>query len=67
MTKRRRRFKHTTSLQERLAAFAEEARRKAVHLPAGRERFDLLKKARQADTAARLEAWINCSGMQAPT
>jgi hypothetical protein len=65
--KRRRRFKHTASLQERLAAFAEEARQKASQLPAGRERFDLLKKARRADTAARLDAWMNSSDLQPPT
>ncbi len=67
MIKRRRRFKHTTSLQERLGAFAEEARQKASHLPPGSERFSLLKKARQAETAARLDAWINPNDLQAST
>ena len=59
MTDRRRRIRQITSLRERLAAFAEQARAKASHLPPGSERFELLKKARQADTAARIDAWIN--------
>jgi hypothetical protein len=66
MTKVRRRFKQTTSLQARLAAFAEEARERASRLPHGSERYDLLKKARQADITARLVAWINSPGMQPP-
>ncbi len=66
MVKRRRRFKQTTSLQERLIAFAKEAREQASNLPAGSEKLDLLKKARQADTAARLDAWINSRGLQPP-
>ena len=66
MTDRRRRVKQITSLQERLAAFAEEARTKASHLPPGSERLELLRKARQADTAARIDAWINSSDLRSP-
>ena len=66
MNKRRRRFKQTTSLHERLIAFAHEAREKASGLPAGHERQDLLKKAGQADTAVRLEEWISSPGSQPP-
>lgn len=54
----RRRFKQTTSLRDRLASFAKEAREKASQLPLGPERDDLLKKARQADTASHLEDWL---------
>ena len=63
---KRRRFKQTESLQDRLVAFAKEARNKAEHLPVGIEREDMLKKARQADTAAHLENWINSPGLQPP-
>jgi len=66
MTDRRRRFRHISSLQDRLAAYAEEARVKASHLPPGTEKFELLRKARQADTAARIDAWINSAGLQPP-
>ena len=66
MIKRRRRVKQTTSLHERLIAFAHEAREKASSLPAGHEKQDLLKKAGQADTAVRLEEWISSPGSQPP-
>jgi hypothetical protein len=62
----RNRFKQTTSLQERLFAFAEKSREKASHLPPGLERHDLLEKAREADTTARLEDWIRSPCLQPP-
>jgi len=48
---KRRRFHQTKSLQDRLAAWAEEVREQAAKLPPGPERDALLKKLRQADTA----------------
>jgi hypothetical protein len=63
---RRRRFKQTTSLKERLVSFAKEVRNKASRLPPGFERDTLLKKASQADTAAHLEEWANSPGLQPP-
>ena len=63
--KARRRFVQTTSLRDRLTAYAEEARRKAKFV-IGRERDELLKKARQADTAAHLDDWANSPGLQPP-
>lgn len=62
----RRRFKETVSLDDRLAAFVDEARRRASELPPGAERDALLKKARQADTAMHLESWANSPGLQPP-
>lgn len=47
------------SLQDRLAAFAQEARDKASSLPPGDERLQLLKKAHQADTASHIDEMIN--------
>jgi hypothetical protein len=64
---KRRRFHQTKSLQDRLAAWAEEVREQAAKLPAGPERDALLKKLRQADTAAHLEDWANSPGLQPPT
>lgn len=66
MVVRRRRFKQTTSLQDRLASFAQEARKKALELPPGHEKQNLLKRARQADTAARLDSWIASPGLRPP-
>ena len=64
---KRRRFHQTRSLTDRLAAWAEEVREQAAKLPAGPERDALLKKLRQADTAAHLEDWANSPGLQPPT
>lgn len=61
----RKRFKQTTSLKDRLAAFAEEARGKAKSLH-GAERDELLRKARRADTAAHIDDWMNSSELQPP-
>ncbi|MBR0970464.1 MULTISPECIES: hypothetical protein [Bradyrhizobium] len=52
---RRRRVQQTTSLQERLAEFARTIREKAESLPDGKERDELLKRLRSADTASTLD------------
>jgi hypothetical protein len=64
---KRRRFRQTESLQDRLAAFAREAREQAAILPPGPDKEDLLKRARQAETASHIDEWANSSGLQAPT
>jgi hypothetical protein len=51
---KRRRFKQTLSLQDRLAAFAGEMRESAAAMPPGPERDNLLKRAGQADNALDL-------------
>ena len=63
---KRRRVKQSESLQDRLASFAKEARDKAASLPDGPEREDLLKRARQAETASRIDAWASSTGLQPP-
>lgn len=63
---RRRRFKQTQSFKDRLASFAKTALEKAHHLPSGPERDELLKKARQADTASHIDEWANSPGLQPP-
>jgi hypothetical protein len=62
----RRHLKENELLQDRLASFAKEARTKAWVLPSGAEKDDLLRRARQADTAAQLNDWINSPGLQLP-
>lgn len=61
----RRSFKQTESFKDRLAAFAKKTRERAEQL-SGPERDALLKKARQADTAAHLDDWANSPGLQSP-
>jgi hypothetical protein len=64
--KTRRRFKQSQSLKDRLSAFANDARQRASGLPAGADKDELIRKARQADTASHIDEWINSPGLQAP-
>jgi hypothetical protein len=62
----RRREKQTTSLKDRLIQEAESLRRQAEEMPAGVRRDELLRKARQAETAARVDDWLASPGLQPP-
>ncbi|WP_347710894.1 hypothetical protein [Bradyrhizobium sp. CB1650] len=55
----RRRFKQVLSFQERLLKFAQDSREQAKALPPGKEKDQLLVKARQADTAAHIDDWLH--------
>jgi hypothetical protein len=61
---KRRRFKHQRTLQDRLIAWAKDARAQAAVLPPGEARDRLLMKVREAETAVRLEDWANSPGLQ---
>jgi hypothetical protein len=63
---KRRHYKQTKSIQERLRTFAEDVRAKADRLPPGLEKDDLLRRARQADTTSHLAEWANSPGLQSP-
>lgn len=54
------------SLQNKLSAFAQETRAKASALPPGLEQQDLLRKARQAETAVHMDDWLNSPGLRSP-
>lgn len=62
----RRRFNRKSTFTQRLALFAKAAREKASILRPGAERDELLRKARQADTAAHLHKWADSPGLQPP-
>jgi hypothetical protein len=62
----RRGFIQSKPLKDRLAEFAANARKIADELPPGPRRDEALKRARQADTAAHIDAWVNSSGLQTP-
>ena len=66
MLYKRRRSKQTISFKDRLSSFANETREKASLLPPGAEKYDLLKKAHQADIASHLDDWANSVGLQPP-
>jgi hypothetical protein len=63
---KRRRFKQSQSLKDRLASFAAEVRKKASLMPRSSQKDDLLRKAGQADTAFHLNEWLNSPGLQPP-
>jgi len=62
----RRRFKQTEPLRERLRIFAEEARAQALGMRPSVERDELMRKARQAETASHLDDWASSPGLQPP-
>ena len=62
----RRRFKHTRSLEERLAEEAKRLREEAKLLPHGAAREDFLRRARQAETGSHMSEWLRSPGLQPP-
>ena len=56
--KKRRRAKQTVRLEERLALRARDDRERARSLPPGREREDLLRRARRTEEATRMTEWL---------
>lgn len=64
MPNRRRRFRQTTSLTERLTNQASPLRERARKLPPGSEQSQLWQKVRQAETAMRINQWLASPGGQ---
>ena len=62
----RRRFKQTVPLDQRLMAEAERLRKEARGTPPGIERERLIRRARQAETAAHMQEWLSSPGLRAP-
>lgn len=63
---KRRRFKQSATLEERLAMEARLLREEASRLPPGIERERLLRKARQDDTAMHISDWLRSPGLRPP-
>jgi hypothetical protein len=63
----RRNMKQTVPLENRLEQMAEHCRQEAAHLPPGAERDELVRKARQAETASHLTEWVLSPGLRPPT
>ena len=57
---------HPQTFGERLAEQKARLEKKASQLNPGPERDDLLKKAKQIDTATHINEWLNSPGLQAP-
>ncbi len=62
----RRRFKQTESLEARLAQLAAHLREQAKLLRPGAERDEMMRKARQAETASRMNEWLTSRGLRPP-
>lgn len=62
----RRRIKHATSFEDRLANAARQARQAAELLPPGLDRDTLLQKASACETAAQINRWISSPGAGLP-
>jgi len=60
------RRQQTKPLLDRIASFARGVREKASQLPPGKEKDDLLRRARLADMASHLDDRANPPGLQPP-
>jgi hypothetical protein len=58
--------KRTLPFSERCLQEAARLRAEAKNLQPGPERNALIKKARQADTAAHIDEWLRSPGLQPP-
>ena len=63
---KRRRFRHTSSLLERLLYNAQHLRELAEELPAGPAQDEVHRKIRQNETAAHITEWLDSPGLRAP-
>ena len=61
---KRRRFKQTEPLEERLAHEAERLREKAKSLRPGADREALIRKARQTEAAVHMNELLRAPGLQ---
>ena len=65
--KKRRRFKQTLFLEQRLADQAKHLREKAELLPPGAVRDAAMRRVRQAEAASHISEWLKSPGLSAPT
>jgi hypothetical protein len=64
---KRRHFKQTTTLDQRLTQEAKRLRQEAKGIPPGIEREMLIRRARQAETAVHIQEWLASPGLKSPT
>jgi hypothetical protein len=55
------------SIEQKWHQQSEAAKSAAEKLPQGKEREDLLRKARQLETASHINQWLSSPGLQPPT
>ena len=67
MSQRRKRVKHTATFEERLAEEAIKFKEAAEKQPSGSTARELLlRRARQAETAADINEWLKSPGLRPP-
>ena len=66
MVIKRRRFKQSLSLEERLAEDAGQLREQAKLLSPGHTRDEVLRRIRQNETAANVCEWLRSPGLRPP-
>jgi len=59
-------FEQSTTIEVRVDREATNLRQQAHGMPAGIRRDELLRKARQADTAAHMSEWLRSPGLRPP-
>jgi hypothetical protein len=64
---KRRRFKQSKTLEERLAEEARELREVAEMLPPGPTRERVLHRVRQDETAIQMHKWLGSPGLKLST
>ncbi|MBR0722523.1 hypothetical protein JQ612_08880 [Bradyrhizobium manausense] len=64
---KRRRFRQTKTLHQRLADEAAQLREQARALAPGHRREMLLRRARQDEMAIQIDAWLHSPGLSTPT
>jgi hypothetical protein len=62
----RRRFRQTLTLEERLTEEAVRLRAQVDLLPPGEPRDELVRKARQTETASHMSEWLKSPGLRPP-
>jgi hypothetical protein len=66
MQQQRRHFTQTVPLEQRMAEQAKLLRNEAQGTPHGVKRDDLIRRARQFETASPIEEWLSSPGLQPP-
>jgi len=64
---KRRRFKHTNSLSDRLMQDVEHLQKLLATVKPGQERDDIIRRIRRNETASHIEEWLRSPGLQPPT
>lgn len=63
----RRRFTHSSTLEERLSEDTDQLREQAKRLPPGPARDRVLQRIRQNETASHMSEWLSSPGLRSPT